>query len=69
MNNYPRVERVSQYNRSCLLRKQYIQVFTLGAGSMLDEPRKYGWVVSVDDNHRFFLNYLKAKEYAKTLNN
>ena len=41
-------------------------IFTKGAGSMVDEPRKNGYVVSDysgNDSYRYFSNIIKAKDF------
>jgi hypothetical protein len=61
-----KLQQVNEYNRACEMRNAYIQVFTLGNGSMADEPRKYGWVVSGyngQDSHHFFKSKIKALEF------
>lgn len=48
---------VKRYNNLMLLQKSYTMVMTLGNGSMVDEPRKNGWVVfqspKLGDEHDF----------------
>jgi hypothetical protein len=39
------IHKVKDWNREKLAEQKYIMVFTLGNGSMLDEPRKKGYVV------------------------
>ena len=56
---------VKDWNIEQLSKKQYILVYTLGNGSMIDEPRKYGYVVQKrhvegGEKSHFYLNKDKA---------
>ena len=61
-----KLQQVKEYNRECLRRNAFIQVFTLGNGSMVDEPRVNGWIVSGycgEDSHQYFKNKELAKDF------
>lgn len=57
---------VSEWNGKQLHNGLHILIYTLGNGSMLDEPRKNGYVVHDEEGKKskFFLNYDKARLYA-----
>lgn len=56
---------VKAWNSRMRAEKNYIMVFTLGVGSMVDEPRQVGYVVSKThreggERHKFHLSHDKA---------
>ena len=62
------IKPVWQFNKEMLDKQQYIMVMTLGNGSMVDMPRKRGYVVSKEHKEggkssRFFLNHDKAFDW------
>lgn len=52
---------VKRYNNLMLLQKRYTMIMTLGNGSMIDEPRKNGWVVMGDNYAKFYMNKKEAQ--------
>lgn len=44
-----------------LSQKKYTMVMTLGNGSMINEPRKNGWVVYGDNRAKWFSNRKEAE--------
>lgn len=59
---------VKQWNSLKKAEGEYMQVYTLGNGSMADEPRKKGFVVykkhkEGGSGSKWFPNYLQAEEY------
>jgi len=52
---------VKRFNDLMLLRKNYAMVMTLGNGSMVDEPRKNGYVVYGDNFAKWYSNIKQAK--------
>lgn len=62
------IQTVQNWNRDMRLQARYMEVYTLGNGSMVDEPRKRGFVVNKEHieggkKSRFFLSQEKALEY------
>jgi len=63
------ITQVKEFNKKMLRESRYILVFTLGNGSMVDEPRKNGYVVSGycgNDSHRWFNNKQEAIKFIKS---
>lgn len=65
------IKPVEQFNNEMRAKGNYTMVMSLGNGSMCDEPRKRGYVVS--KKHRlggsgsyFIMNYEKALEWLNT---
>lgn len=52
---------VTEFNNLMLHRKHYTMVMTTGNGSMIDEPRKNGWVVYGEGFARFYMNKRQAQ--------
>lgn len=59
------ITQVKEWNRKMRAEGKYILMFTLGNGSMLDEPRKNGYVVGHLNNCRWVSNIDKARELAR----
>lgn len=51
-----RILQVKRFNNYMLLEKKYTMIMTLGNGSMVDEPRKNGYVLCGDDWAKWFPN-------------
>jgi hypothetical protein len=52
---------VKRFNNLMLLQRKYTMVMTLGNGSMIDEPRKNGWVVYGDNFAKWYPNRKQAE--------
>lgn len=57
---------VTRFNNLMLIRKQYTMVMTTGNGSMVDEPRKRGWVVYGDNFAKWLPNREQAEQELST---
>lgn len=60
VNEMTQLLQVKRFNNLMLLKKAYTMVMTLGNGSMVDKPRKNGWVVYGDNFAKFYLNKQEA---------
>lgn len=60
------ITQVKEFNREMRAQGKYILMFTLGNGSMADEPRQRGYVVSEGQRHRYFPNIEMANLYANS---
>ena len=63
----PKIYKVKEFNNIMRAKSEWIMIMTKGNGSMIDEPRKTGYVVYYSPSARWFSNYDKALNFFQTL--